>query len=151
MSKNSIVLAIAATLAAVLGSATAVSAIEYGADLVIPKEDGTWQVHVEGLTAGATVTVTLACAGDATVTLGTTTAESDGTIDEFYTLPAGTTSKVCSIQVVSGAISKSFAIGLPSTGASSLSSMAVAGGMIAAGGVVVAMSSLGRRRRAAQA
>ena len=106
MSRKSIVVAVAGAFAVVMGLGSTANAIQYGTDLVLPQEDGTWQVHVEGFEAGDAVTVTLECTGDATVTLGTTTAESDGTIDEFYTLPAGTTTKTCAIHVAGGAVSK---------------------------------------------
>ena len=90
-------------------------AITYGADLVLPQTDGSTQVHVESFAPGVTVDVKLVC-GTTETSLTTAVAEADGTINVYVTLPANTAG--CSINVVGGAVDKSFPLAgnLPSTG-----------------------------------
>ena len=127
-----------------LGTAATAGAITYGADLILPKPDGTTQVHVEGFVPGVTVDVSLVC-GTTTTPLTTTPAEPDGTITVYVTLPTNTNG--CSIKVVGGAVVKSFALGttLPTTGSDSGSLLQVGLGLLALGLVSVVVTQLRRR------
>lgn len=138
---------------ATLGFASTAHAITYGADIVGKSADGSYQVHVEGFQAGDAVTVTLSCTGQADVTLGTPTAEADGTIDEFYTLPAGTNVDTCSIDVAGGSISRSYALGtggggLPATGSDTTSVLPLIAGLVGVGAVLVGVAAFRRRAHA---
>lgn len=136
----------------ILAAATSSSAIQYGADLVLLKDDGTWQVHVEGFQPGDEATVTLLCEGGTPIELGKATALDDGTIDEFYTLPGDIADvEKCAITVVGGAIDKTFQLTLPTAGSNTVGTVAVGGALVAVGGVIVAASSLGKRRAKAAA
>ncbi len=132
--------------AALFGFAASAGAITYGADLVLLKEDGKWQVHVEGFQPGDQATVTLVCEGKDPLALGTETAADDGTIDNRYALPADADIKTCTINVKGGAIDRTFTLNLPATGSTTTGTVAIAAALVAVGGVVLAASSLGKRR-----
>jgi hypothetical protein len=138
--------AFAAIIVALVGVAGSASAITYGADLVLLKEGGQWQVHVEGFQPGDVATVRLVCEGATDVELGQVTAIEDGTIDQLFALPEGTDIEKCQIGVKGGAIDKTFTLNLPATGTTTTGTVAIAAALVAVGGVIVAASSLGKRK-----
>lgn len=130
---------------AVMTSSSA-QAIQYGADLVLLKDGGQWQVHVEGFQPGDVATVRLVCEGVADVELGQVTAIEDGTIDQLFTLPDGADIQKCQIGVKGGAIDKMFTLNLPATGSNTTGTIAIAAALVAVGAVIVSAGSLGKRK-----
>jgi len=126
------------------GTSGVAGAIQYGADFVLPQADGTTQVHVESFAPGVNVEVRLVCP-IATTLLTSTTAEADGTITVYVTLPANVDG--CSINVVGGAVDKSFPLAgaLPATGNDAGSLLQVGFGLLALGLIIVGVGQLRRR------